>query len=384
MARTVKLLKNGADPVGAPDFTLPVSILAQIIESLKVDIVAQSIPMLNINLASVGDVTLNVNITGTPTINVQTSGGANIVIDKLTQGAYTERQSTLANNGETATMSGSNYTYRKGKFFPRGCRGYVNNVSVYCDNSDSASHTFTVYFAVAPGMGPIFSVTISVSGNSSAVWRTATVRRFWNYDSMFVYVRCDSDIYGNVGQDNGTPYDGYYSSDEVTWVVGNLRYWIRVGVTGETVGDLPVSGTVNTVEIPPVTSKFVYLAQGSIAGGQTATLLNTVYGTGKLTCFAIMFYMQSGSVPPGSCYLRLIVDGVLFEVNMDVLYRVIYDVKTVSPVSFNSYDITNQYYSLAFNFPVCFRRSLKIEVRNDSASGNLMGVRGIVAYDLLQ
>jgi hypothetical protein len=384
MARTVKLLKNGADPVGAPDFTLPVSILAQIIESLKVDIVAQTLPTLNINLASVGDVTLNVNITGTPTINVQTSGGANIVIDKLTQGAYTERQSTLANNGTTPTMVYLNLTNKRGKFFPRGCRGFISSIEIYCANADTAAHTFTIKIAPMPGMGPVATYTLSVAGGSSANWRSVTVNRFWNYDSLFIWVYSDSDGYGMLGYDTGTPYDYYVSTDEVSWGFFSCRFWFRVNFSGQTIGDLPVSGTLNTVEIPPVTSKFAYLAQGGIDGGQTATLLDTVYGAGKLTCFAIMFYKQSGSVPPGNCYLRLIVDGVLFEVNMDVMYRVIWDVKTVSPVSFNSYNLTDQNYSIAFNFPVSFRRSLKIEVRSDAASGNLLGVRGIVAYDLLQ
>jgi hypothetical protein len=384
MARTVKLLKNSADPVGAPDFTLPVSIIAQVIPQLDVNIAAQSIPTLNVNLASVGDVTLNVNITGTPTINVQTSGGANIVIDKLTQGAYTERQSTLSNNGATATMVDSNLTNKRGKFFPRGCRGFINSIEIYCYNGDSVSHTFTVKLSPMPGMGPVATYTLTVSAYGGSAWRTVPVKRFWNYDSLFIWVSCDTDSYAMLGYDSETPYDYYLSTDEVTWTFGNYRYWFRVNFSGETVGDLPVSGTLNTVEIPPVTSKFVYLAQGGIDGGQTATLLDTVYGTGKLTCFAIMFYKQSGSVPPGNCYLRLIVDGVLFEVNMDLLYRVIWDVKTVSPVSFTSYSETDQNYSIAFNFPVSFRRSLKIEVRNSTASGNLMGVKGIVAYDLLQ
>jgi hypothetical protein len=234
---------------------------------------------------------LTVTISGTPTINVQTSGGANIVIDKLTQSAYTERQSTLANNGATATMSGSNYTYRRGKYFPRGCRGYINYVEIYCDNSDSVAHTFTVYFAVAPGMGPVFSVNVTVAAGSGALWQSSDVNRFWNYDSMFIYVRCDSDTYGKLGYDTGTPYDGYNSSDGVTWAAAPLRYWIRVGVIGETVGDLPVSGTVNTIEIPSVSSQSESLST-TIPGTTEKTLL-TFSGAGE--CDTVYFYIAAAT-----------------------------------------------------------------------------------------
>jgi hypothetical protein len=342
MARALAL-NDKRDPVGAPDFTLPVSILAQIIESLKVDIVAQTIPKLEIDIASVAsgvtfnvaqsgswtinaaqsgswtinaiqsgtwtvnvsgtvnvnitNTSLNVNVTnstltvtvsgtanvnvtnssltvtvsgtvnvnvtnssltvtisGTPTINVQTSGGANIVVDKLTQGAYTERQSTLANNGATASMIAGNYTTKKGKFFPRGCRGFIRYIEIYCNNSDTVSHTLTVKASPMPGLGAVFTATISVSAGSSADWRSVWVNKPWNYDSLFIWVMSDSDSYGNVGVDTGTPYDYYYSTDEASWYFSTYRLWVRVSLSGETVGDLPVSGTVNTIQIPAVSS----------------------------------------------------------------------------------------------------------------------------------
>jgi len=557
MARTVKLLKNGADPVGAPDFTLPVSIVAQVIPELDVNIAAQSIPTLNINIASISQgitvtttvsnmpstfplpsdqlsqlqqitianiaaglvfnvnisqvtaalnianfpstyplpssqvstlqqitiqnvasglyipiniaqvstalnisnfpstyplpdtqvstlqqvtiqniaaglyipiniaqatatvntnanisgvvagvyvpitihsvdagvvfdinitnvqsgVVFNVNITGTPTINVRTSGGANIVIDMLTQGAYTERQSTLANNGATATMTGSNSTYRRGKYFPRGCRGYINYVDIYCNNADSASHTFTVYFAVAPGMGPVFSVTISVGGSSGADWRTATVRRFWNYDSMFVYVRCDSDLYGNVGYDNGTPYDGYYSSDEVTWIIGNVRYWIRVSVTGETVGDLPVSGTVNTVEVPASSSKSS-IDLTSVPAGGSVTLID-YYGCG--TCVLIGFYSDSPYVYPWiQCDdVDALVSLGGFSLQPGTLNNFMLPVGTGPGVALTKYDTTTNKYGLVITVPLQFRRHFKLQAFN-ADTGNAHNARCDVVFNLIR
>jgi len=56
------------DPVGYPDFTLPVSIIAQIIEKLKVDIVAQTLAELKIDITSQTLPELDVNIAASAVI----------------------------------------------------------------------------------------------------------------------------------------------------------------------------------------------------------------------------------------------------------------------------------------------------------------------------
>jgi hypothetical protein len=253
--------------------------------------------------------TLTVTISGTPTVNIQTSGGANIVIDKLSQDAYTEDRRTLSNNGATPTMSTTNSLYKRGKFFPRGCRGFINTVEIYCDNADSVSHTFTVKLSPMPGMGPVATFTLSVAAGSSAAWRSITVGRFWNYDSLFIWVSCDSDSYGRLGYDTGTPYDYYYSTDEVNWIPASNRWWFRVNLTGETVGDLPVSGIVNTVNIPNTST--VLSSSGVTVPSGTETSLLKVYGSGTL--IEARASMNIATTPSSSVrYLMYIYcDGVL-------------------------------------------------------------------------
>jgi hypothetical protein len=365
MARTVTLQNKSVDPVGAPDFTLPVSILAQVIESLRVDIAAQSIPLLNIKLASVGDVTLNVSITGTPTVNIQTSGGANIVIDKLTQGAYTERQSTLANNGAAATMAYQCLYYKRGKFFPRGCRGFIRSIEIYCDNDDTVSHTFTIKLSPMPGMGPVAAFTLSVAGGSSAAWRTVYVNRFWNYDSLFIWVISDSDSYGGLGYDTGAPHDYYSSTDEVSWGFGSYRFWFRVNMTGETVGDLPVSGTVNTIEVP-ASATFM---QGSekLVPNDTETSLVTVYGSGSIVEMGVVFYTATA---PGGAVMYLLyayADGQLAGIWSNVVAT---QSSTATsgrcPVGIfvqRSADTT-----LVFWIPLKFRRSFELRCKQTTGS----------------
>jgi hypothetical protein len=497
MARTVTLQNKSVDPVGAPDFTLPVSILAQIIESLKVDIAAQSIPKLQINIKSIDSgvvfnvaqsgswtvnaaqtgawtinigqpldangnlktsiqasvtlnvqtpagVQLNVNIahidsgvvfnvaqSGTWTVNVQTpagvqlnvniahidsgvvfnvaqsgtwtinaaqsgswtvnavqsgswtinvtgsvtvtsgtvdvktSGGANIVIDKLTQGAYTERQSTLANNGATATMTPSNLTNRRGKFFPRGCRGFIRSIEIYCNNADTASHTFTIKISPMPGMGPVATFTLSVPANSGNGWRSVTVGRFWNYDSLFIWVSSDSDSYGGLGYDAGEPYDFYNSTDEVSWTFGSYRFWFRVNLSGETVGDLPVSGTVNTIEVP-ASATYMQGAEKSVPN-DTETSLVTVYGSGSVVEMGVVFYTATA---PGGAVMYLLyayADGQLAGIWSNVVAT---QSSTATsgrcPVGIfvqRSADTT-----LVFWIPLKFRRSFELRCRQTTGS----------------
>ena len=467
MARTVKNGQVLADPVGAPDFTLPVSILAQVIESLKVDISAQSIPTLNINIASISQgvtitttvsnmpstfplpsdqisslqqvtiqnvaaglyipiniaradatvnsnatisgvvagvyvpitihsvesgvifninissvsagVTFNVNITGTPTINVQTSGGANIVIDKLTQDAYTERRDVLANNGATATMVASNLTNKRGKFFSRGCRGFLRYVEIYCDNADSVAHTFTVKIAPMPGMGAVYTGTVSVAAGSSAAWRMVHINKYWNYDSMFLWVTCDSDSYGRLGYDTGEPHDCYMSTDEVSWLFYDYRFWFRIASSGMTVGDLPVSGTVNTIEVPSTVtstpSGFVTIAAGSQAN------LFTFYGAGE--CVYLMLYAEH----EGMCF-RVKVDGseIYFmpvtgnlSWQPSTWYYYFADVNAGVGVVQTKRDTTNLRFACEVTLPISFRRSLSVDAVNiDAASSRRGGAVAVI------
>jgi hypothetical protein len=227
--------------------TLPIDIKAQTVTELKVDIAAQSIPTLNINLASVGDVTLNVNITGTPTINVQTGGGANIVVDKLTQSAYIDGWTTP---GQTPPYYKTGEAYY-GKFFPRGCRGMIEGDFMYAKGN--GTDTITLAYAPQPGMGPVLTSTFAPG--TSWGWCGNALDYFWNYDSCFIYVlACGSSV--SFGYDISEPYDGRGSIDSgQTWMKWDARLWVRLVLTMETVGDLPVSGTVNTIEVPTISSQ---------------------------------------------------------------------------------------------------------------------------------
>ena len=244
--------------------------------NLNVDIKAQTVT-LNVAIQS-SAVTLNVNLESqTVDINIKTSGGVNLVIDKLTQTAYVEDRRTLSNNGETAGWGWATGDTRQAKFFPRGCRGFLATVPVYCKDAGAAGGTITVYISPHPSMGYIASADVTVPAEGSATWRSATFNRMWNYDSLFIFVLSSSvDI--QYGLDTGSPYDGYNSTDAgVTWVAYDWRLWIRAVMKAMTVGDLPVSGTLNTITIPHASDTRLYVS-GTV--GTATTSVKTIDGAG--------------------------------------------------------------------------------------------------------
>jgi len=76
-------IEKERDPVGLPDFTLPVAIVAQVIASLKVDIAAQSIGNIKVDIAAQSVEQLNVNIAAASvTIPINIAGSSiNVPID---------------------------------------------------------------------------------------------------------------------------------------------------------------------------------------------------------------------------------------------------------------------------------------------------------------
>ena len=199
--------------------------------------------------------------TVTNPVKVKTEGLDNILIDLLKQGAYTERRSTLSNNEETVeAFIKSTEPRRLGKYFPRGARGFIRNVQIYCRDAGASGGTVTVYLAPVIGMGQVASKEITVPSGGAETWRVAKFDMMWNYDSLFIWVKTSTpDI--QVGYDDTAeeenPYDSHRSDDAgANWYFCDYRLWYKAYIVGETCGDVPVSGTVNTIEIPSVGGRF--------------------------------------------------------------------------------------------------------------------------------
>jgi hypothetical protein len=252
-------------------------------------------------ITTIGTITTITGITNP--INVKTSGGTNIMLDVLTQGAYTERRSTLSNNG--AAPAGYSAGTYDGKFYPRGCRGFVDAISVYCRDNGAAGGTIAVYLSPNPNLSPIFSGTVTVPAGGAVAWRLASIIQMWNYDSMFIFV-IPSTADMQFAYDAGAPLDRYYSTDAgVTWNVGGWRAWFSAVMTGETCGDVPVSGTVNNVELPSVSS---HVDSGFVAVPAALAPVLTVAGAGFCD---LIFLTVTADVGSQGTVFQILCDGSL-------------------------------------------------------------------------
>ena len=234
-----------------------------------------------------GDVTVSgtVTISGAVTItsgtvNIQTAGQTNIVIDLLKQEAYLDLRRTLTNPGSFESRAGITGNIREGKVFPWGARGFLYTVEVDCRNVDTAAHTITVYVAPYIGAGPVYSANITVPASSGDAWRAATVNKMWNYVSLFIFVVAD-DPNVQIIRGTGTDPDAYHSTDAgATWTDQDYQWWFRAIMKGQEVGVLPVGGTLNVVEVPSVATRAV--SSATAVPHNTQTKLLEVVGSGTL------------------------------------------------------------------------------------------------------
>jgi len=282
----------------------------------------------------------------------------------LLQRAVTERRVTMSNNGPTPSGPFP-FNVLKGKFFSRGMRGFVEAVELYLKGAD-VDVTITISFRVYPEGGELFSVNYTLPAGAEEGWKTVTVRRPWLYDSMFVV--CDStDRTSPVHyEDYGTPYDAYAADPAAPqeFEPWNIRFWWRVVLTALTPGDVPVSGTISTVALPNV-STAGDTGVGTIPPETTITAID-LKGMGKIEAMVWMFRpFTAGAIPPTEMYLRITVDGDLFEEDVDSYKDQVNDtLNTPTPITFVKIDDVNYIYRFWILIPYEFQKSFKVEVRN--------------------
>jgi len=287
--------KNAVDIAAQTVGNINVDINAQSVGNLQTDIVAQTIGNLDIDIAaqSLGNLAMEI-AAQTVDLDIKTSGGTNIIIDKLNQGAYTERQSTLENPALATPSNFYTDAYYRSKFYPRGCRGWIESISIRARNTTGGD--LTINFAIAPniGMGDALTFTATVpAGADGTADITTNIRKFWNYDSMWIHTKTVASASLGLGYITGTPYDGYYSSDLINWVQENTRSYISVTMKGETVGDVPVSGTVNNINIPNTCGVSPYTTASNDIS--TATTVLNKYGSGHSEYLAVLLDAATNS-----------------------------------------------------------------------------------------
>jgi len=156
----------------------------------------------------------------------------------------------------------------QGKFFTRGCRGMIESIQVYCRGA--VPNLTYLGLSPHPGLGPLNIVALVAA--VPWAWVDVPVEEMWNYDSLFVWVQTEG-VNLWIGGCNGQPFDTHESDDDgVTWSDVDNRLFIRVVYSGETPGDVPVSGTVNVIEIPSVGAQVGMVTVGAVVTNVRTTI----------------------------------------------------------------------------------------------------------------
>ena len=223
------------------------------------------------------------------------------------QDSILERRSLVWNDGEPVAPAlppvVKTNTFYWGKFFPRGCRGKIDSLQIYCIRTGVG--VLHLQLSPHPNLGPLYEVIIT----PGAAWGWATVdfNEMWNYDSLFIWIDwCPIDV--SYGADAVQPYDTHYSlTGTRTWLPLDNRLYIRVVYTGETPGDVPVSGTINTIKIPS-TGAQVATTDNVTVPDNDDTLVTFFEGAGTLLQATILIE-DDDLVVPTNPYA-----GVVYEI----------------------------------------------------------------------
>ena len=285
------------------------------------------------------------------------------------QDSILERRSRLWNDGDTVTPDAppgfDTGTEWFGKFFPRGARGLISELSIYA--RAAAAGSITLHIAPHLGTGPLFMYTFA----PGAAWDWVTVlpRIWWNYDSLFIWIHsCDIDV--DWAWDQVQPYDMHHSPDlGYHWIPYDYRPYIRVVYAGETPGDVPVSGIVNTVAIPNASPLSSGLTTLNVPGGGNLATITETLGVFKLG----LWYVDGAASLADLCP-RIVIDGArhdLGDVDMATQYAQ-YTGLSREGWQWGQYDAANHYYALWLKLPIPFRNSFSIGFHNN-AVGVLTG-----------
>ena len=307
-------------------------------------------------------------------INIKTSGGVNLVIDKFTQTAYLERRSTLSNdNGvttPTAPPSSLTATTYKGKYFAILCRGMLKTLQIYCKRTGAG--TLTLAYSIGPNIGEVGSVEITPGADWD--WKSASVNKYWNYAPLFIWVKsCDADV--SYGYDTAGDPDGHTSTDSgVTWTSEDRRYFIRALMTMQPVGVLQVGGVVNTIEIPSLTSTRQLQPLADIEPSETRYDTPQV-GAGETL---IVMFIAPEDVDRDDLVPHILCDGVpVLPLAVTMTSWQTYYMTTTTPgITIGVWDDVLPRYVLIVTIPYPFKRELKVGFTNTGAANR----GGWVAY----
>ncbi|RLI54481.1 MAG: hypothetical protein DRP09_12920 [Candidatus Thorarchaeota archaeon] len=350
--------------------------------SVQIDVnIAASAVTLDVNIKSQA-VTLDVNIKAQDvTLNVNVQGTASVSIDNATVYLNVKNDNMLTVTKGISSGEPSSYTYNLA--YPRGflirnARGLIRRLSVYMQNTNTTTDkTVTVKIAILPYYPPIYTFTVTVPADSSGL--IDIIRAYygpqktkpWNYDTMFVWFEADSEV--RLGDGN---IQGYVYFKDEWYTEGSFA--AEISIACKTKGDIPVSGTVNTIQIPN-SSSMVVSEHVTVNPGGSAVLIN-IEGTGEVS----RVYLDCAGVNQAYVKLKITIDGrVVLDKYLSWIDLFEHSAPApAAPVESYQWDNTSKTYVFAFNYTFKFRKQFKVEIFNEHDADTL-SVLPFCYYDLI-
>jgi len=281
--------------------------------------------------------------------------------------------SELSWDGDAPLWAPVNLLEVRSKMFPRGCRGFIHRIRIYCRDSAAAGGTISVFISPAPYIGQLYSGVIAVPVGGVAAWRDWNVRQMWNYDSLFIWFYT-SNANTEVAYDYNGP-DCLHSSDGgVTWFEHPVdRFYVRVEFQVETAGDVPVSGTINNIPIPNVSSPRVF--QVFNLNNNLETDVVNLYGAGEVE------YIWAGvfaAVLSESTIIRVYCDGLVSWADVVGGFGAVGFTASTPKIS-QIRAAVNGACDLLLSVKFCFRRHLRITAQRAVGAGAITGfIAGVI------
>ena len=117
------------------------------------------------------------------------------------------------------------YPYR-GKFFERNAKGILTSVQLFVRNLNVETNSeLKIGFSEKPNSSQIFSISGTIPKGYEG-WISFDVNKVWDYESIFIYVI--SNQFGELALDESTPYDTWWSDDQVNYLSHQSRPLIRL------------------------------------------------------------------------------------------------------------------------------------------------------------
>jgi len=321
----------------------------------------------NINIAS-QSVTMDVNIKAQEvTLNVKVEGTANVNIANAEVYLNVSQDEVFPPEIVTEDSTPSNYVSLSANtrygFFVKNVRCFIAAMWIWFRNNSGSDITVTVRIKLEPD-GPTLregtkTIPNGTDGFVQIIGGNGIWAGFWNnYDVLFFEIIPESD---GLEVGTGTAKLHYYTGSYWT---GYYTIALKINRWGIGKGIIPISGTVNTIQIPNVaadTGKITF----SLGANESKTF-TIVEGTGRflqLRLFATHQYVSVVIYCDGEAafYTMPDIGACVFAYGHEsgVPYFVAKRVWTISE---------GWGYIIFINLPLAFRRKLEVKVTNNVTS----------------